>query len=113
MQEELNQLVATRDVIVLTSLDETATCWFIEQFRSRSGIQIVENAHQFDTEKILDLCRTGVNEGRKIIFSAQFRSQLPVINIASVCNEKHKKLINIDLSGWDKEKAEPTIYRSF
>ena len=54
-----------------------------------------------------------VSESKKVILTAQFRSQLPVINIASLCNEKRKKLVNIELLGWNEEKAEPSSYSSF
>ncbi len=113
MQAELKQLIASKDVIILTSQEEAAAPWLIAQYKSNSGIQIVENAHQLDSEKILKLCRAALSKGNKIILTARFRSQLPVINIASLCNEEHKLLINIDLSGWNKEQAEPASYSSF
>ncbi|CDT89570.1 Unknow protein (fragment) [Vibrio coralliirubri] len=58
-------------------------------------------------------CRSSLSESKKVILTAQFRSQLPIINIASLCNEKRKSLINIELSGWDEENRVPHSYSSF
>jgi hypothetical protein len=113
MQAELNQLIASKDVIVLTSSDKAATSWLKKQYLSGVGIQVIEDAHQLDTEQILELCHTVLSEGNKMFLTAQFRSQLPIIKIASLCNDKRRSLINIELSGWNNEKAAPDSYSSF
>ncbi|EGU35582.1 hypothetical protein [Vibrio scophthalmi] len=112
-QLELHELVATRDVIVLTSLEMPAVSWLIDCYQESADIQIIENAHQLDTEAILAQCRSSLSDSKKVILTAQFRSQLPIIKIASLCNEKRKSLINIELSGWDEEKIRPHSYSSF
>ena len=112
-QLELNDLVATKDVIVLTSVEEQAISWLTSYYKKNVAIQIIENAHQLDTEAILTQCRNSLGESKKVILTAQFRSQLPIINIASLCNEKRKSLINIELLGWDEEKRLPHSYSSF
>ncbi|MGR5334101.1 hypothetical protein ACPV5I_01640 [Vibrio gigantis] len=113
METELKDLVTTKDVIVLTSSEESAVSWLIECYQENTDIQIIENAHQLDTEAILAQCRNSLGESKKVILTAQFRSQLPIINIASLCNEKRKSLINIELLGWDEEKRLPHSYSSF
>ena len=113
METELKDLVTTKDVIVFTSSEESAVSWLIECYQENTDIQIIENAHQLDTEAILTQCRNSLSESKKVILTAQFRSQLPIINIASLCNEKRKSLINIELSGWDEEKRLPHSYSSF
>jgi len=113
METELNELMATKDVIVLTSLEVPAVSWLIDGYQERADTQIIENAHQLDTEAVLAQCRSSLSESKTVIFTAQFRSQLPIIQIASLCNEKRKSLINIELSGWDEEKARPHSYSSF
>ena len=113
METELKDLVKNKDVIVLTSSEEAAVCWLIECYQENADIQIVENAHQLDTEAVLAQCRDSLSENKKVILTAQFRSQLPIINIASLCNEKRKLLINIELSGWDEENRLPQSYSSF
>ncbi|MEZ9145048.1 hypothetical protein AB4138_11520 [Vibrio sp. 10N.286.52.C3] len=110
---ELHELMATKDVIVLTSSEEAAVPWLIDCYQENTDIQIIENAHQLDTEAILRQCRSSLNESKKVILTAQFRSQLPIINIASLCNEQRKSLINIELSGWDEDKRVPHSYSSF
>ncbi|WP_454441773.1 hypothetical protein [Vibrio bathopelagicus] len=112
-QLELKELVANKDVIVLTSLEEQAISWLTSYYKKNADIQIIENAHQLDTEAILTQCRSSLSENKKVILTAQFRSQLPIINIASLCNEKRKSLINIELSGWDEEKCLPQSCSSF
>ncbi|MDL5028048.1 hypothetical protein QR676_12455 [Vibrio sp. TMPB1044] len=113
METELKDLVTTKDVIVLTSSEESAVSWLIECYQENTDIQIIENAHQLDTEAILAQCRNSLSESKKVILTAQFRSQLPIINIASLCNEKRKSLINIELLGWDEEKRLPHSYSGF
>ncbi|PTO61961.1 hypothetical protein [Vibrio splendidus] len=110
---ELQELMATKDVIVLTSIEVSAVSWLIECYQENADIQIIENAHQLDTEAVLAQCRNSLSESKKVILTAQFRSQLPIINIASLCNEKRKSLTNIELSGWDEEKRLPHSFSSF
>ena len=110
---ELKELVTTKDVIVLTSIEEPDVSWLIDCYQENADIQIIENAQQLDTEAILSQCRSSLSESKKVILTAQFRSQLPIINIASLCNEKRKLLINIELSGWDEENRVPHSYSSF
>ncbi|PTO66393.1 hypothetical protein [Vibrio splendidus] len=110
---ELHELMATKDVIVLTSIEVSAVSWLIECYQENADIQIIENANQLDTEAILAQCRSSLSESKKVILTAQFRSQLPIINIASLCNEKRKSLTNIELSGWDEEKRLPHSFSSF
>ncbi|UPR30396.1 hypothetical protein IS519_03670 [Vibrio crassostreae] len=110
---ELHELMATKDVIVLTSIEEPAVSWLIDCYQKNADIQVIENAHQLDTEAILAQCRSSLSQSKKVILTAQFRSQLPIINIASLCNEQRKSLINIELSGWDEEKRLPQSYSSF
>ncbi|MFA0613800.1 hypothetical protein AB4582_06180 [Vibrio splendidus] len=110
---ELHELMATKDVIVLTSSEEAAVSWLIECHQESADIQIIENAHQLDTEAVLAQCRSSLSESKKVILTAQFRSQLPIINLASLCNEKRKSLTNIELSGWDEEKRLPHSFSSF
>ncbi|TVU64553.1 hypothetical protein FQP88_06585 [Vibrio atlanticus] len=110
---ELHELMATKDVIVLTSLEESAVSWLIDCYQENTDIQIIENARQLDSEAVLAQCRNILSESKKVILAAQFRSQLPIINIASLCNEKRKSLINIELSGWDEEKCLPHSFSSF
>ena len=110
---ELHELMATKDVIVLTSSEEAAVSWLIECYQENADIQVIENAHQLDTEAVLAQCRDSLSESKKVILTAQFRSQLPIINIASLCNEKRKSLTNIEFSGWDKENRLPLSYSSF
>ncbi|CAK2003369.1 hypothetical protein [Vibrio crassostreae] len=110
---ELHELMATKDVIVLTSSEEAAVSWLIECHQENADIQIIENAHQLDTEAVLAQCRSSLSESKKVILTAQFRSQLPIINIASLCNEKRKLLINIELLGWDEENRLPHSFSSF
>ncbi|MEZ9156445.1 V-type ATPase subunit [Vibrio sp. F13] len=110
---ELKELVTTKDVIVLTSIEEPAVSWLIDCYQENADIQIIENAHQLDTEAILRQCRSSLSESKKVILTAQFRSQLPIINLASLCNEQRKSLINIELSGWDEDKRVPHSYSSF
>jgi len=112
-QLELNDLMATKDVIVLTSIEEQAISWLTSYYQKNADIQVIENAHQLDTEAILSQCRSGLHEGKKVILTAQFRSQLPIINIASLCNEQRNSLINIELSGWDEEQRLPQSFSSF
>ncbi|MFA0156282.1 hypothetical protein [Vibrio sp. 10N.261.46.A3] len=110
---ELKVLVTTKDVIVLTSIEVPAVSWLIDCYQENADIKIIENAHQLDTEAILAQCRSSLSESKTVILTAQFRSQLPIINIASLCNEKRKSLINIELSGWDEDKRVPHSYSSF
>ncbi len=110
---ELHELMATKDVIVLTSSEEAAVSWLIEGHQENTDIDIIENAHQLDTEAILAQCRNSLSESKKVILTAQFRSQLPIINLALLCNEKRKSLTNNELSGWDEEKRLPHSYSSF
>ncbi|MEZ8746209.1 hypothetical protein AB4369_19900 [Vibrio sp. 10N.261.49.A5] len=110
---ELKELVTTKDVIVLTSSEVAAVSWLIECYQENADIQIIENAHQLDTEAIVAQCRDSLSQNKKVILTAQFRSQLPIINIASLCNEKRKSLINIELLGWDEETRLPQSYTSF
>lgn len=110
---ELKELVTTKDVIVLTSIEEATVCWLIECYQENAAIQTIENAHQLDTEAVLAQCRDSLSQNKKVILTAQFRSQLPIINIASLCNEKRKLLINIELLGWDEETRLPQSYTSF
>lgn len=110
---ELHKLMATKDVIVLTSSEAAAVSWLIECYQENADILIIENAHQLNTEVIFAQCRDSLSENKKVILTAQFRSQLPIINIASLCNEKRKSLINIELSGWDEESRFPHSYSSF
>ncbi|MFS1465910.1 hypothetical protein BCU33_007545 [Vibrio lentus] len=110
---ELHELMATKDVIVLTSSEAAAVSWLIGCYHENANIQIIENAHQLDTEAVLAQCRSSLSESKKVILTAQFRSQLPIINIASLCNEKRKSLTNIELLGWDKENRLPHSYSSF
>ncbi|WP_135383058.1 hypothetical protein [Vibrio tasmaniensis] len=110
---ELHELMATKDVIVLTSSEVAAVSWLIECYQENADIQIIENAHQLDTEAVLAQCRDSLSQNKKVILTAQFRSQLPIINIASLCNEKRKSLINIELLGWDEETRLPHSYSSF
>ncbi|MCC4860042.1 MULTISPECIES: hypothetical protein [Vibrio] len=110
---ELKELVTTKDVIVLTSSEAAAVSWLIECYQENADIQIIENAHQLDTEAVLAQCRDSLSQNKKVILTAQFRSQLPIINIASLCNEKRKSLINIELLGWDEETRLPHSYSSF
>ncbi|WP_394144888.1 hypothetical protein [Vibrio atypicus] len=110
---ELHELMATKDVIVLTSIEVPAVSWLIDCYQESADTQIIDNAHQLDTEVVLAQCRSGLSESKKVILTAQFRSQLPIIQIASLCNEKRKSLINIELSGWDEEKVRPHSYSSF
>ncbi len=42
---ELHELMAKKDVIVLTSLEEPAVTWLIECYQENDDIQIIENAH--------------------------------------------------------------------
>ncbi|MEZ9597688.1 hypothetical protein AB4232_02675 [Vibrio sp. 10N.286.46.A8] len=110
---ELKELVTTKDVIVLTSSEAAAVSWLIECYQENADIQIIENAHQLDTEAVLAQCRDSLSQNKKVILTAQFRSQLPIINLASLCNEKRKSLINIELLGWDEETRLPQSYSSF
>ncbi|CAK3098576.1 Unknow protein [Vibrio crassostreae] len=110
---ELHELMATKDVIVLTSSEEAAVSWLIECHQESADIQIIENAHELDTEAVLAQCRNSLSESKKVILTAQFRSQLPIINLASLCNEKRKLLINIELLGWDEENRLPHSFSSF
>ncbi|PMG59405.1 hypothetical protein BCT40_07165 [Vibrio lentus] len=110
---ELQELMATKDVIVLTSSEEAAVSWLIGRYQENADIQIIENAHQLDTEAVLAQCRSSLSESKKVILTAQFRSQLPIINLASLCNEKRKSLTNIELLGWDEENRLPHSYSSF
>ncbi|MEZ9516193.1 hypothetical protein AB4277_09150 [Vibrio splendidus] len=110
---ELHELMATKDVIVLTSIEVSAVSWLIDCYQENTDIQIIENAHQLDTEAVLAQCRSSLSESKKVILTAQFRSQLPIISIASLCNEKRKSLINIELLGWDEENRLPHSYSSF
>ncbi|UQV22852.1 hypothetical protein [Vibrio sp. J383] len=110
---ELHELMATKDVIVLTSIEVSAVSWLIECYQENADIQIIENAHQLNTEVVLAQCRDCLSESKKVILTAQFRSQLPIINVASLCNEQRKSLINIELSGWDEEKRLPHSFSSF
>jgi hypothetical protein len=110
---ELHELMANKDVIVLTSSEEAAVSWLINGYQENADIQVIENAHQLDTEAVLAQCRDSLSENKKVILTAQFRSQLPIINIASLCNEKRKSLINIELLGWDEENRLPQSYNSF
>ncbi|NOH77024.1 hypothetical protein [Vibrio crassostreae] len=110
---ELHELMATKDVIVLTSSEEAAVSWLIECHQENADIQIIENAHELDSEAVLAQCRNSLSESKKVILTAQFRSQLPIINLASLCNEKRKLFINIELSGWDKENRLPHSFSSF
>ncbi|MEZ8020735.1 hypothetical protein ACED63_20125 [Vibrio splendidus] len=112
-ETELHDLMANKDVIVLTSSEEAAVSWLIDCYQENANIQVIENAHQLDTEAVLAQCRSSLSESKKVIFTAQFRSQLPIINIASLCNEKRKSLINIELLGWDEENRLPHSYSSF
>ncbi|UPR46321.1 hypothetical protein ITG13_08090 [Vibrio cyclitrophicus] len=112
-ERELHELMATKDVIVLTSSEVAAVSWLIECYQDNADIQIIENAHQLETEAILAQCRSSLGESKKVILTAQFRSQLPIINLASLCNEKRKSLINIELSGWDEENCLPHSYSCF
>ncbi|CAH7259748.1 conserved hypothetical protein [Vibrio chagasii] len=112
-QLELNDLMATKDVIVLTSIEEQAISWLTSYYQKNADIQVIENAHQLEIDTILAQCRSGLNESKKVILTAQFRSQLPMINIASLCNEKRKSLINIELSDWDEEQCLPQSFSSF
>jgi len=113
MQIELKELIAKKDVIVLTSLEVPAVSWLTDCYQESADTQIIDNAHQLDTEAVLAQCRSGLSESKKVILTAQFRSQLPIIQIASLCNGKRKSLINIELSGWDEEKVRPHAYSSF
>lgn len=113
MQEELSQIVSSRDLIVLTSSEEAAVSWFIEQYKGKQSIQIIEDAYQLESTEILELCRTGLDEGNKVILVAQYRSQLPVIQIAALCRPLRKSLVNINLVGWDEDNKEPNSYSSF
>ena len=113
MQTELNDLIATKDVIALTSSEELALSWLVGCYQESTDTQIIENAHQLDTQTILAECRSSLGEGNKVILTAQFRSQLPIVNIASLCNEQRKSLINIELTGWDEEKCLPESFSSF
>ncbi|MDH5951578.1 hypothetical protein [Vibrio crassostreae] len=110
---ELHELMATKDVIVLTSSEEAAVSWLIECHQENADIQIIENAHELDSEAVLAQCRNSLSESKKVILTAQFRSQLPIINLASLCNEKRKLLINIELLGWDEENRLPHSFSSF
>ncbi|MEZ9065337.1 hypothetical protein [Vibrio atlanticus] len=110
---ELHELMATKDVIVLTSSEEAAISWLINGYQENADVQIIESAHQLDTEAVLAQCRDSLSKNKKVILTAQFRSQLPIINIASLCNEKRKSLINIELLGWDEETRLPHSYSSF
>ncbi|MEZ8694571.1 hypothetical protein AB6D15_20050 [Vibrio splendidus] len=110
---ELHELMATKDVIVLTSIEVSAVSRLIECYQENADIQIIENAHQLDTEAVLAQCRSSLSDSKKVILTAQFRSQLPIINLASLCNEKRKSLTNIELSGWDEEKRLPHSFSSF
>ncbi|MFA0388631.1 hypothetical protein AB4508_06085 [Vibrio splendidus] len=110
---ELHELMATKDVIVLTSIEVSAVSWLIECYQENADIQIIENAHQLDTEAVLAQCRSSLSESKKVILTAQFRSQMPIINIASLCNKQRKSLTNIELSGWDEEKRLPHSFSSF
>ncbi|UPR53428.1 hypothetical protein ITG09_07340 [Vibrio cyclitrophicus] len=110
---ELHELMATKDVIVLTSSEVAAVSWLIDCYQGNADIQIIENAHQLETEAILAQCRISLSESQKVILTAQFRSQLPIINIASLCNEKRTSLINIELSGWDDENRLPHSFSCF
>ncbi|WP_080968002.1 hypothetical protein [Vibrio crassostreae] len=110
---ELHELMATKDVIVLTSSEEAAVCWLIDCYQENADIQIIENAHELDSEAVLAQCRNSLSESKKVILTAQFRSQLPIINLASLCNEKRKLLINIELLGWDEENRLPHSFSSF
>ena len=112
-QIEFNDLMATKDVIVLTSIEEQAISWLTSYYQKNADIQIIENAHQLETGTILAQCRSGLNDDKKVILTAQFRSQLPIINIASLCNKLRKSLINIELSGWDEEQCLPLSYSGF
>ncbi|MDK9759614.1 hypothetical protein KIV40_30900, partial [Vibrio sp. D173a] len=97
----------------LTSLEEQAISWLTSYYQKNADIQVIKNAHQLETDSILAQCRNGLNERKKVILTAQFRSQLPIINIASLCNEQRKSLINIELSGWDEEQRLPQSFSSF
>ncbi len=113
METELKALVTNKDVIVLTSSEAAAVSWLINCYQENADIQIIEKAHQLDTEAVLAQCRNSLSESKKVILTAQFRSQLPIINLASLCNEKRKSLINIELSGWDEENSLPQSYSCF
>ncbi|MDN3613048.1 hypothetical protein ACFFUS_01355 [Vibrio gallaecicus] len=113
MLVELEQLIDSKDVIVLSTPEETAVTWLLEPYKNCANIRVIEDAHKLDTTMILEACSLNLSESKKVILTAQFRSQLPVINIASLCNEKRKKLVNIELLGWNEEKAEPSSYSSF
>ncbi|WP_117232775.1 hypothetical protein [Vibrio maerlii] len=113
MQAELKTLIESKDVIVLTSFEKVAASWLLEQCKGDSDILVMEDAHDVDTQSIVTFIRQGLSENKKLILTAQFRSQLPIINIASICNEQRKSLINIELSGWDQDKAQPDSFSSF
>ncbi|WED24293.1 hypothetical protein L3Q72_15535 [Vibrio sp. JC009] len=113
MLEKIKQLIASTDVIVLTGPGQSGKSWLIEKYNNQPDICSMDDAHLSDSAEILELCRAGLSEGKKVILAAQFRSQVPVIGIKALCNEKHKSLLNIDLAGWDEEKAEPSSFTSF
>lgn len=113
MYEELNQRVSEKDVVVITSLQQAAASWLIERYRCDSRIQIIENGQDLNSDKLLQLCRVTLEQDKKVLLMAQFRSQLPIIKIAALCNEKRKSLINIELMGWDLNRLEPVSYSSF
>lgn len=113
MLSELQSLIDSKDLIVLTSMDESAVYWISEQYTPDSDIYVVKDAHSLNSEQVLDTCKEKLAEDKKVILVAQFRSQLPIINIASLCNSTRKKLINIELTGWIPEKQEPSSYSYF
>ncbi len=80
---ELHELMATKRCHRTTSSEAAAVSWLIDCYQENADIQIIESAHQLDTEAVLAQCRDNLSESKKVILTAQFRSQLPIINIAS------------------------------
>lgn len=65
METELKDLVTTKDVIVLTSLEEPAVSWLIDCYQENTDIDIIKNAHQLEAEEILAQCRNSLSESKR------------------------------------------------
>jgi hypothetical protein len=85
----------------------------VERYQGDNRIWLIDDINTIDSEQLLKRCSVALDEGKKVFLTAQFRSQLPIIKIAALCNEKRKSLINIELQGWDSNSSQPMSYSSF
>lgn len=70
MLTELNQLIESKDVIVLTSMNQAALAWSVERYTNQTDVEVVENAHQLETANTLQCCRESLADGKKVILTA-------------------------------------------